>query len=161
MKVQEIMTAGALKYCTPETKLQDAAKTMKSGNIGVLPVVDKEKKVVGLVTDRDICLSLAQKTKKAAGLLSIKEIMTKKVYTVGTNDELSTALKQMRVNKIGRVPVIDEKGKLKGIVSLHKLLNEATTDGKLELGTVTSPEETILKTVQAITGRYSNGKVKK
>lgn len=160
MKVQEVMTADKLKYCSPETKLQDAAKTMKSENIGALPVLDKDKKVVGLVTDRDICLSLTKKMTKP-GFVSVGEIMAKKVYTVGATEELSSALRQMRVNKVGRVPVIDEKGKLKGIVSLHKLLSDATQGKKLELGSVSSPDETVLKTVQAITERYSNGKVKK
>lgn len=161
MKVKEVMTARSLKYCSSETKLHNAAKTMKSANCGALPVIDKEKKVVGLVTDRDICLSLATKQARSISDVSVGKVMTSKVHTVKAEDEISSALHQMRINKIGRIPVVDENGKLKGIISMHNLLSRATADGKIEMGTLFSPGENLMKTMQAITDRYSNGKHKK
>ena len=154
MKVKDVMTATSLKFCSPETKLHNAAKTMKASNCGALPVVDKQKKVLGIVTDRDICLSLAQKQVKA----TVGQIMPTKVFTVKTDDDISTAFRQMRTNQIGRLPVIDEQGKLKGIVSLHNLINNTISNGKEDLGAISSDGENLLKTIQAVTDRY-NGKI--
>ncbi|TAL59698.1 MAG: CBS domain-containing protein [Bacteroidetes bacterium] len=160
MKVKEVMSARSLKYCSPETKLHNAAKTMKAGNCGALPVIDKQKKVIGLVTDRDIALSLSKKQANPSRA-NVGDIISKRVYTVNQNDNLSDALAQMRTNQIGRLPVVDDERKLKGIVSMHNLINQATGNGKLELGRLSSTGENLVRTIQAITNRYSNGRVKK
>lgn len=60
MKVKDVMTAKSLKTCSPESNLKEAANAMKSANCGVLPVTNHDKKVVGIITDRDICLSLSE-----------------------------------------------------------------------------------------------------
>jgi CBS-domain-containing membrane protein len=71
---------------------------------------------------------------------------------------VSAALRQMRTNQIGRLPVVDEKGTLKGIVSLHNLINNKVGEGKRELGDVSSPGENLFKTMQAVTNRYNGTK---
>lgn len=154
MKVKEVMIAEALQYCTPETRLQEAAKAMKSSNCGALPVVDNEKRVLGIVTDRDICLSLAQKQEIPIADRKVAEIMTRNVHTVESDDELSAAYHRMRKNQIGRLPVVDEKGKLKGIVTLHRLINKQVKEGKHNLGDINAPGENLIKTIQAVTDRY-------
>jgi CBS domain-containing protein len=78
MKVKDIMTANTLMFCSPETELQNAAKKMKDGNCGALPVVDKDKKVLGIITDRDICLTLADKQAKSPAQMTVGQIMPKK-----------------------------------------------------------------------------------
>ena len=161
MKVKEIMTARSLKSCSPETKLHQAVKTMKAQNCGALPVIDKQKKVVGLVTDRDIALSLARKQANFSKT-NVGDIISKKVYTINQNDHLSDALAQMRTNQIGRLPVVDDERKLKGIVSMHNLISEAgRSKGKIQIGTFKDRGENLIKTMTALTSRYSNGKVKK
>lgn len=156
MKVKEVMTAHSLRYCSPETKLHSAAKTMKAGNCGSLPVVDKQKKVVGMVTDRDIALSFAKKQTSSAKT-KVSDIISKKVYTVNQNDNLSDALAQMRTNQVGRLPVIDDERKLKGIVSVHNLISAAgRSNSKIGLGAFNSKGENLIKTIQALTNRYSN-----
>ncbi len=162
MKVKEIMTARSLKYCSPETKLHNAAKTMKAGNCGALPVLNKDRKVVGFITDRDIALSLARKQEKSAPQLEVRNAMTSRVHTVKAEDDVSEVLRQMRNFKVGRIPVVDGKGKLKGIVSMHHLLSQ-TGNGKskVEIGTLSSPKENLLKTMHALTNRYANGSAKR
>src|ERR1039457_2577448 len=108
MKVKEIMTVRPLKYCSPETKLHIAAKIMKDYQCGILPVTDKEQKLLGIITDRDICLSLAQRQANFSEKVTIGQIMSTKVYTVYSTDDVSKALRKMRLNKTGRLPVIDE-----------------------------------------------------
>jgi len=161
MKVKKVMTTRLLKYCSPETKLQNAAKAMKAGNCGALPVVDKQKKVIGVITDRDIALSLVKKRGKSAEQVNVAKVMSSKVHTVKVGDDISTVLRQMRTNQIGRIPVVNKKGKLKGMVSLHHLLSQAGNgNGKVEMGTFAESGENLLKTIHALTNRYTNGKGK-
>jgi acetoin utilization protein AcuB len=158
MKVKEIMTARPLKYCSPETKLHNAAKTMKIANCGALPVINKDKIVVGFITDRDIALTLARKQEKSVAQMEVSKAMSLKVHTVKAEDDVSTALRQMRTYQVGRVPVVDGKGKLKGIVSMHNLISQSgSVKSKVDVGTLASPRENLLRTMHAITNRYSNG----
>lgn len=147
------MTTGSLKYCTPETNLHSAAESMREANCGVLPVVDKNKKVLGIITDRDICLSLAKNTTMALEKRTIGEIMTHDVKTVRSNEDVSEAFRKMREKKVSRLPVVDEKGSLQGIVSLNKLLNATIVKGRDELGTIYDSGENLLKTLHAISTR--------
>ncbi len=153
MKVKEIMTANALKYCTPETNIHNAAQSMREANCGALPVVDRNKRVLGIVTDRDICLSLAQNTNKAIEHRTVGEIMTRDVKTIRGTEDVSEAYRKMRERKIGRLPVVDEQGSLQGIVSLNKLLNVSVEKGKEAVGDVNAAGENLMKTLQAVSKR--------
>jgi CBS domain-containing protein len=154
MKVKDLMTANQSKYCRPETKLLQAAKIMETSNFGALPVVDKEKKVIGIITDRDICLSLAQKHATPFAKITVGQIMPTQVNTVNLNDDISVALREMRINQIGRLPVVDSHGKIKGIITLHQLINKAVGSGSELTGTLSGTGENILKTIYAVTNRY-------
>lgn len=154
MKVKEVMTANALKYCTPETNLHDAARAMGEANCGALPVVDSTKKVLGIVTDRDIALSLARNISTPINDRKIGDIMTKNVFTVRSQDEISEAYRQMREKMIGRLPVVDEQGKLEGILSLNRILNETVRHGDNNLGNIQEPGENFLKTIHAISNHH-------
>ena len=79
MKVKNVMTAQSVKFCTKDANLQEVAKKMKVNNCGALPVVDEENKVVGIITDRDICLSISKKSIIPAGDRKVKDAMTKKL----------------------------------------------------------------------------------
>lgn len=161
MKVKNVMTAQSVKFCTKDANLQEVAKKMRVNNCGALPVVDKDNKVVGIITDRDICLSLSKKSIIPAGDRKVRDAMTKKIVTVHGSDEISVAYQQMRKNKVGRLPVVDAKGRLEGIVSLHKLINEAVKRGKNELGEPSASGENLIKTIQAVTNRYNKKELKK
>jgi CBS domain-containing protein len=161
MKVKNVMTAKSVKFCTKDANLQEVAKKMKVNNCGALPVVDEDNKVVGIITDRDICLSISKKSIIPPGDRKVKDAMTKKIVTVHGSDEISVAYQQMRKNKVGRLPVVDAKGRLEGIVSLHKLINEAVRRGKNELGEASASGENLIKTIQAVTNRYNKKELKK
>ena len=163
MKVKDVMTGDGLKSCNPETKLANAAKIMKDNNHGALPVVDKDQKVVGIITDRDICLSVASKNGKSTGELTVKEVLPKaKIRTVKAEDKVSDALKEMRKNKIGRLPVIDKSGKLQGMVSINSILSRAIKKNE-EIGRLKSKDENLAKTIKALFDRNSakGAKIKK
>ena len=66
MKVSDVMTS-EVQYCTPETNLAVAALQMFDGDCGTLPVVEKDGKVIGMITDRDICTAVATRRQDIAG----------------------------------------------------------------------------------------------
>lgn len=155
MKVKDLMTAEQIRVCSLESKLSEAAKLMKDNNKGALPVVDKEQKVIGILTDRDIALSLAAKSKTNSAPHKVKDILPKaRVYSVKTSDEISDALREMRKNKVGRLPVTDHEGKLKGIISVNTILSRAVNRNEA-IGQLQSKNENLAKTMKAIFDRNS------
>ncbi|MBI4375054.1 MAG: CBS domain-containing protein [Elusimicrobia bacterium] len=116
-KVKDIMTEDPA-CCTPETRLQDVARMMVEEDCGEIPVVESEqsKKPVGVITDRDIvCRAVAQGKNPLE--LTAKDCMSSPCVTVKTETSLADCCKTMEDNRIRRVPVIDEGGDCRGIVS--------------------------------------------
>lgn len=156
MKVKDVMTEDGLKSCTPETKLANAAKIMKENNRGALPVIDKTQKVVGIITDRDICLSIAAKNGKGTNDVTVKEVLSKeKPHTIAPDDDIADALKEMRKNKIGRLLVTDDEGKLRGMVSINNILSRAIKKNEA-IGQLKSKDENLAKTIKALFDRNSS-----
>jgi len=129
MQVKEIMTAD-VKACAETASLAKAAELMSHNNCGILPVITAGGKVVGLITDRDICVSAAEKNQSLAGM-HVEEVVSGKVYACRAEDDIQTALRTMRENKVRRLPVIDSDGMLKGILSMDDVILGAqeTTGG--------------------------------
>lgn len=123
MKVKDLMT-GEVKSCRPETDLATAAKMMWDYDCGMLPVVDNENKVIGVITDRDICIAVATKNRLAANI-AVGEVISGNVYSGAPGDDVHAALKTMRHNKIHRLPVVNEQGEIAGILSLNDVVLRA------------------------------------
>ena len=128
MKVKEVMTAGA-KACMPETSLADAALLMWENDCGALPVLSVEDKVVGMITDRDICFGATTKN-SAPTVVSVGEIITGKVFTCGPEDDIREALMTMRRERVRRLPVVEADGRLRGIVSMNDVVLKAEEKAK-------------------------------
>ena len=158
MKVKEMMTSTALKYCVPGTKLHEAAAIMKEANCGALPVVDENRRILGMITDRDICLSLADSYKKPHPQLPVEDIMSPHVLSVHIDDHIARVLKKMRTRKIGRLPVVDDNKKLQGIITIHDLVS-GTFSGKADLVDILSSGESISKTIKALNQRYASHEI--
>ncbi len=79
MKVKDIMM-GAPYYCQPETNLGSATELMWNANCGFLPVESTDGKVIGVITDRDICMALGTRN-RLAGEVTVAEVPTGKLYT--------------------------------------------------------------------------------
>ncbi len=160
MKVKDLMTEGIGEFCSPETKLANATKIMKYANLGALPVIDKDDKVLGIITDRDICLSFANNTTKNLSEVKVKEIMPKeRVHTIKADVNILEALKEMRKNKVSRLPVTNSEGKLKGMISINTLLLHALNE-KEDLGNVSSKDENLAKTIKSLFDRENSVKEK-
>ena len=119
MRVKEIMTTDA-KGCDLNASLTEAAKTMWENDCGALPVLKDGKEVVGLITDRDICMAVAMRDHSPSGI-SVEEILTGVIYSVTPDDDVHQALEMMREHKVRRLPVVDADGELKGILSMNDL----------------------------------------
>ena len=115
----------------PETKLADAKSLMEENGIRHLPVIDAGGKLVGIVSDRDMrdaqpssLLSEEDYNRTFAKVMShtVAEIMTKDPLTISVFYTLQDTLLVMQQRKVGALPVIDEDGVLKGIMSTRDLL---------------------------------------
>ena len=95
-----------------------ASKFMKNERIRNLPVVDKENKLIGLVTLREFVDALTTRSKDT----TIGDIMLTEVKTLGPETPLKGAIEVMILNRFGSMPVIDNNGKLLGMISDLDLL---------------------------------------
>jgi len=123
MKVRDIMTTD-VSSCQPEANLADVAKTMWDRDCGVLPIVTSEGRVSGMITDRDICMAVATKG-RTADRISVREVSAGMVYSCLPEDQTGTALETMKMHKVRRLPVVDESGHLKGILSMNDVVLHA------------------------------------
>ncbi len=129
MKVKEITTANP-KACTTTTNLAEAASFMWDYDCGILPVLADEGGVVGLITDRDICIAGATKNRNLSNI-AVEEIVTGNVYSCAPEDDVHKALDTMRQRRVRRLPVIASDGTLEGILSINDLtLNAKETADK-------------------------------
>ena len=128
MKVKEVMTPGATSIWLTES-LTDAARLMWENDCGVLPVIKDARKVIGLITDRDICMAGAIRGENLSAI-SVEEVITGKVFAAKPEDDIDQALQTMRENKIRRLPVINNDGELEGILSMNDVVLKAGMDGK-------------------------------
>lgn len=123
MTVRDIMTTD-VKSCRPETSLAEAVKLMWEQDCGALPVVTAERKVAGMVTDRDICIALGTRGRTADRIVA-RDLTAGKAYTCLPDDDVVTALETMKAHKVRRLPVVDAGGQLKGILSLNDVVTHA------------------------------------
>jgi CBS domain-containing protein len=132
MKVAELMTRD-VKSCSSHDFLHTAARIMWQNDCGCVPVVDRESKVIGIITDRDICMA-AYTQGAALHQIRIDSVMAPKVATCAADDELADAQELMRQNKVHRLPVADAEGRLIGILSLSNIVLEAERQRKGQRG---------------------------
>jgi CBS domain-containing protein len=114
MLINEVMTRYPA-YCRPDDSLESVAKLMRERDCGIIPVC-QGRKVVGVITDRDItCRGVAGG--RNASEAAVREIMSSPVYCVHDHDDVQAAVDLMEVNQVRRLPVLDEDDDLVGIVA--------------------------------------------
>jgi len=116
-KCNEIMTK-TLVCCLPNDMVTKAAKLMKSEHVGSIPVIENEqtKKLVGIVTDRDLTLKIVADGLDAKST-KVEAVMTHKVVTCLAGDDLQKALDAMAEHQLRRIPVVDNDNKILGIIA--------------------------------------------
>jgi len=149
MKVKEVMI-GTPYYCQPETNLGSAIELMWNANCGFLPVEGPDGKIVGVVTDRDICVALGTRN-RLAGDVTVGEVMSGKVYSCDPDDDIHIALQTMREGRVRRLPVIGKNGTLVGVISTDDILLRAEPTSLGKHPELSSDE--VVRTYRAITRR--------
>lgn len=135
-----------VKWCSIHDNLDYAAELMWDHDIGCLPVVDEQSHVVGMITDRDVCMA-AYTQGAPLRAIPVTTAMAKRVLACTLSDEVELVERMMREHQIRRMPAIDDQGHLVGIVSLNDLARAAT------LGTV--PPAEIASTLAAVSAPRS------
>ena len=144
MLVKNLMTSNP-RVCTRSTNLAEAAALMLDGDCGILPVVDGEGKLVGVVTDRDLYIALATRN-TLASQVTVGDVARRTVYTCGPDDDVQSALATMKQHHVRRLPVEGFGGTVAGIISMNDILLAA---GKKGVGSAE-----IIETFQAICAHH-------
>jgi CBS domain-containing protein len=119
MFVRETMTKEVCA-CNPRDSLNEAARMMWEGDCGAVPVIDDGYTVVGMITDRDICMSAYTQGKTLASI-PVSVAMAHQVLFCRPDDTVAQAEEIMRSAKIRRLPVVNELRQLVGILSLNDI----------------------------------------
>lgn len=131
MQVQDIMNKDA-SFCSPGTNAAAAAEIMWKRNCGILPIVEDGGRVVGIVTDRDLFIALGTSNRKAAEL-PVGEIMNRDLALCHPGNDVRVALKMMAQRQLRRLPVVDEAGAIKGVLSLSDIALRTADDLSMDV----------------------------
>jgi len=121
-KVHEVMTDRP-RCVTAETTVSEAAQLMKRDDVGSLPVLDGEQ-LAGMITDRDIVIRAIAEGKDPRGM-PVREVASRELVRVNADDDLSSALQLMAAQQVRRLPVVDDDGRLVGILAQADVAREA------------------------------------
>ena len=131
MKVRDCMCNNAV-CCTPSTTVLEASKLMQTHHIGCIPICDSENCMIGIITDRDIVLRCIANNKDVKET-TLSEIMTTNVCTCKEDDEIQDAQSKMGKDQIRRLPVVDNNGKVVGMLTLGDLAQNDIEIGQEEI----------------------------
>ena len=130
MKVGSMMNPN-VETVRAEDDLARTAMVMWRKDCGFVPVVDGDSgRVVGVITDRDICMASATRH-EAPEEMHVRDTMASQVWSVHVEDELETALDMMKERQVHRLPVVDGDARLAGVISFSDVVRLATQDGKI------------------------------
>lgn len=122
MQVKDIMTSKP-SYCTSHWTIEAVATLMDHAGTGILPVVDEliHRKLVGVVTDRDLCLRVVAPGKYPAHTW-VSDCMTVNPICCHPEDDVEIALRLMGDGRVRRLPVTDEHMHLQGMLSISDFI---------------------------------------
>jgi CBS domain-containing protein len=143
MKAKDIMRTDHLQVCSETTDCRHVAQIMAQHNIGSVPICDRAGKLEGIITDRDIVVRVVAAGKSFE--TPAKDVMSGDLQTCPPDCDLKDVEERMRKHQVRRLPVVDESGRLQGIISIGDLV--ACLHGKKEhelvtvLESVATPQE--------------------
>jgi CBS domain-containing protein len=126
MKVEQLMTR-TVETCRSTDSVNAAARIMWESDCGCVPVVTSDgdgARIVGMLTDRDVCMAAYTQGKPLAAI-GVESAMSRQVCSCRPTDDLTVALNILRTNQLHRLPVVDADERLVGILSLTDVAREA------------------------------------
>lgn len=109
-----------VRTCSPDDSLNEAARIMWESDCGAVPVTDASGKLLGVITDRDVCMA-AYTRGQPLWACAVRSVMSTPGYSCAATDSIERIADTMREHRIRRLPVTDSDGRLIGIVSLADL----------------------------------------
>jgi CBS domain-containing protein len=119
-KIRHIMTRN-LVTVKEDVSIEKAVKMLYTRHVGSVIVTDSEKKCTGIFTERDAIRAVAQQIPLKTPL---RKVMTKKVVTIPENASFAEARKKMISRGIRHLPVVNDEGKLVGLLAIRRILDE-------------------------------------
>lgn len=135
MKISEIMSKNP-RAVSPDTPVSEAAQVMKEEDVGLVPVVERiggaetRGRLVGVVTDRDIAIRAVAEGRATSGPVS--EVMSGGVMTCSPDDSVEEAMAMMGREQVRRIPIVDERGGLVGVVAQADIVRMSGKDRQAE-----------------------------
>lgn len=123
MLVRELMRKNP-RSCAPGTNLAVVTELLWTCGCGAVPVTDETGRVLGIITDRDICVATGTRNRRPADLRA-DEVMSRHVTACRATDDIHAALKLMGARRVRRLPVLDDAGRLVGVLCMSDLILEA------------------------------------
>lgn len=120
MAVHEVATI------TADKTICDCARQMRLEHVGSLVVVNDDQTPLGMITDRDIAIEVVARNLDPMKL-TVRDVMTTPVVTAGPSESMVVALARMREFGVRRLPIVDEEGKLVGVISNSNLVEELSS----------------------------------
>ena len=132
---RDIMTDSPA-VATAETTARDAARMMEDNDCGSLPVVESRDsmKLIGMVTDRDLALRILGRGQDPN--TPVREAMTRNVSSAKADDDLDAVERVMSGQQVRRVPVVDDQGRVIGIIAQADLARELESVGRKDFSRV-------------------------
>lgn len=151
MKARDLMNR-SVNSCSIDDSLHDAARVMWESDVGAVPVVDDTHRVVGMITDRDICMA-AYTQGRSLKDSKVSSAMSRRLVSCKPSASLADVEQLMSEEQIRRVPVVDEFGMLQGIVTLADIARHAQSS------LLSLPLETpgVARTLAKVSERRTNG----
>lgn len=140
MKIEQLMTKD-VGTCQPDDSLGHPARIMWERDCGFVPVTEnrEDRRVIGVVTDRDICMATYTKGQPLERI-RVRDIMSTGVRSCKPSDDLGTAETAMREAQVHRLPVVDDADQLLGVISLADIACEAAREVGSKRQMVTAAE---------------------
>lgn len=133
VQAQDLMTKNLIS-CQPLESAWQASQTMKRMNVGIVPVLDRQKKCVGILTDRDLCIRVLAE-RRDPDLTTLSEIMSEDLACCEPEADLESILKVMYQKQVKRVLVVNQQEQCLGIISkadILQYLHDSNQFGKFE-----------------------------
>lgn len=113
-QINEVMTADP-RTVTADATVAEAARLMRDEDTGIAPITEGER-LVGVITDRDIAIKVAAEGKDPQST-KVSEVASSNLVTIDPQQDLDEALRLMAQHQVRRLPVVEEDGKLVGILA--------------------------------------------
>jgi CBS-domain-containing membrane protein len=152
VNVDKLMTKD-VRWCYADASTADAARIMWERDCGFVPVIDASERLVGVITDRDICMASYLKNRNL-NEISVREVMATDLYTCRPEDSIQTAENVMRQAQVRRLPVTNASNRLVGVLSLNDVAREAERERKAAAPDV--PLDGVALTLSAVSQQHTS-----